>query len=213
VPARRAVASSVHGVQPCPLVPEGFEAPHGYRSEQFVIEPLDEHHNVADHAAWTASIDHIRATPGFAGRAWPDKPMSLAENAADITQHIEDFANRSGFAYTVLEPSSRDVIGCIYFYPAGAGTTSMCAPGSGQITPSWTSRCATWSAAGSAKPGRFTSRTTPSVEERRAVARAGRTRFPRGRPSRRGRPCRPVHLGGGVPRCRRPGLPSTRSVR
>jgi len=100
-----------------PLVPEDFPVPVGLRSELFVIEPLDAQHNVADHAAWTSSIDHIKATPGFEGRAWPDRPMSTEENAADIAQHVRDFAGRTGFAYTVLSAASGDVIGCVYFYP------------------------------------------------------------------------------------------------
>lgn len=100
-----------------PLVPEGFAVPDGLRSELFVIEPLDVRHNAADHAAWTSSIDHIRSTPGFAGRPWPGRPMSMEENAADLAQHARDFADRTGFAYTVLDPASGDVIGCVYFYP------------------------------------------------------------------------------------------------
>ena len=74
-------------------------------------------HNVADQAAWTSSIDHIRATPGFADRMWPSRPMTVEENAADIAQHAKDFADRTGFAYTVLDPASGDVIGFVYFYP------------------------------------------------------------------------------------------------
>ena len=43
--------------------------------------------------------------------------MSAEENAADIAQHVRDFADRTGFAYTVLDAASGDVIGCVYFYP------------------------------------------------------------------------------------------------
>jgi hypothetical protein len=103
--------------QPLPLVPEGFTVPAGLRTELFVLEPLEVRHNAADLAAWTSSIDHIKATPGFADRDWPDRPMSLAENAADLARHAQDFADRTGFAYTVLEPASGDVIGCVYFDP------------------------------------------------------------------------------------------------
>ena len=71
-----------------------------------MIEPLDVRHNLADHAAWTSSIAHIRATPGFAGRTWPDAPMSLEENAGDLARHARDFADRTGFTYTVLDPAS-----------------------------------------------------------------------------------------------------------
>jgi len=99
-----------------PLVPEGFAVPAGFRNELFVLEPLGVQHNVADHAAWTSSIEHIRATPGFAGHSWP-VPMSLEENAADLIKHAQDFADRNGFTYTVLDPASGDVIGCVYLYP------------------------------------------------------------------------------------------------
>jgi hypothetical protein len=99
-----------------PLVPQGFAVPAGFRGELFVLEPLGVQHNVADHAAWTSSIEHIKATPGFADHGWPE-PMSLQDNAADLVKHAQDFADRSGFTYTVLDPASGDVIGCVYFYP------------------------------------------------------------------------------------------------
>jgi hypothetical protein len=104
-------------VQTTPLVGEDFAVPAGLRTGRFVIEPLDARHNVSDRAAWTSSIDHIRATPGYASHPWPDRPMSVEENAADIATHVRDFAHRTGFAYTVLEPASGEVIGCVYFYP------------------------------------------------------------------------------------------------
>jgi hypothetical protein len=99
-----------------PLVPDVFIVPAGLQTDTFVLEPLAERHNVADHAAWTSSIDHIRATPGYPDGRWP-RAMSLTENAADLARHARDFADRTGFAYTVLDPASRDVIGCVYFYP------------------------------------------------------------------------------------------------
>jgi len=99
-----------------PLVPADFRIPAGLRTELFVLEPLGPQHNEADYAAWAGSIEHIRQTPGFAGRTWP-APMPLEQNAADLAMHARDFVERSGFAYTVLEPASGDVIGCVYFYP------------------------------------------------------------------------------------------------
>jgi hypothetical protein len=44
--------------------------------------------------------------------------MTADENRADLERHAEDFRTRRGFTYTVLDPSSRDVIGCVYIYPA-----------------------------------------------------------------------------------------------
>jgi hypothetical protein len=80
---------------------------------------LGPEHNAADHAAWSASIDHVRATPGFHGREWPPVDgMSLEENLADLERHARDFAERVGFTYTVLAPDGDDVLGCVYIYPS-----------------------------------------------------------------------------------------------
>jgi hypothetical protein len=97
-----------------PLVPEGFVVPAGLSTELFVLEPLDFKHNESDYAAWTSSIEHIKATPGFGGRTWLDLGLSLADNAADIGKHVTQFADRTRFAYTVLDPATAEVIGCLY---------------------------------------------------------------------------------------------------
>ena len=43
--------------------------------------------------------------------------MTLDENRADLERHARDFAARTGFTYTVLDPADRDVVGCVYIYP------------------------------------------------------------------------------------------------
>jgi Acetyltransferase (GNAT) domain len=98
------------------FVPDDFQPPVRLVADQFLLEPLGPEHNEADHAAWSTSIEHIHATPGFTDSRWPH-PMSLDENREDLARHARDFAARSGFTYTVLDPSDRDVIGCVYIYP------------------------------------------------------------------------------------------------
>ena len=99
------------------FVPPEFAVPGGLTTEQFRLEPLGPQHNDADYAAWTASSDHIQATPGFAGSGWPH-PMSMTDNLHDLERHAQDFAERRGFTYTVLDSGSGEVIGCVYIYPA-----------------------------------------------------------------------------------------------
>ncbi|MFE2374896.1 GNAT family N-acetyltransferase [Streptomyces sp. NPDC059398] len=102
-----------------PFVPDDFVVPSDLTTPQFRLEPLGPQHNAADHAAWTGSIEHIRATPGFQGREWPPVDgMSLEANLADLRGHADDFVRRRGFTYTVIEPASGEVIGCVYIYPA-----------------------------------------------------------------------------------------------
>jgi hypothetical protein len=102
------------------LVPDGFEPPPGLETPGFRLEPLAPEHNERDYEAWTSSMEHIRASPGYGVDAsWPH-PMTKAENLADLERHARDFASRAGFTYSVLDDSD-DVIGCVYVYPAEDG--------------------------------------------------------------------------------------------
>jgi hypothetical protein len=98
------------------FVPDDFAVPDGLIAGDFRLTPLGPQHNAADYAAWTSSIEHIRATPGFGQGSWP-RQMSLADNLRDLQRHARDFAARRGFTYTVLSTGTGDVIGCVYIYP------------------------------------------------------------------------------------------------
>ena len=102
------------------FVPSDFVAPRSLETPEFRLEPLGPQHNEADYAAWSSSIDHIRRTPGFPDGNWPDD-RSSDDNLRDLRHHAEDFERRRGFTYTVLDPDSGDVIGCVYIYPDAAG--------------------------------------------------------------------------------------------
>jgi hypothetical protein len=108
-----------------PFVPSDFDVPGGLQASSFRLEPLGPQHNQADYGAWTSSMDHIRATPGFADWGWP-KEMTAQENLGDLERHARDFAERTGFTYTVLDPDGQ-VIGCLYIYPSkdAAGTADV----------------------------------------------------------------------------------------
>ncbi len=94
-------------------------------SDHFRLERLAPEHNERDHAAWMSSIDQIHATKGFApgdwgGDDWPFE-MSAEDNLADLVMHADEFDRGIAFAYTVLDPSTDDVIGCIYIDPDPTG--------------------------------------------------------------------------------------------
>jgi hypothetical protein len=101
-----------------PFVPADFEVPRELITPRFRLEPLGPEHNDQDYVAWTSSIDHIRATPGFQGSSWPPVDgMTLESNLGDLQRHADDFAQRRGFTYTVLDTDGV-VIGCLYIYPS-----------------------------------------------------------------------------------------------
>jgi RimJ/RimL family protein N-acetyltransferase len=103
-----------------PLVPSEFVVPDTLVTERFRLEPLGPQHNDSDYEAWSSSVEHIRMTPGWETRSWPGD-LSLEDNMRDLQRHADDFENRLGFTYTVLDPSTGDVIGCVYIYPDKSG--------------------------------------------------------------------------------------------
>jgi hypothetical protein len=104
------------------FVPASFEVPDGLTTDSFRLVPLGPEHNESDYEAWSASVDHIHATPGFAERSWPPRDgMPLEQNRAELEEHARDFAERTGFTYAVLAPDRDDVIGCVYIYPTRDG--------------------------------------------------------------------------------------------
>ena len=44
--------------------------------------------------------------------------MTLDENREDLERRADDFHERTGFTYTVLDRPSGDIVGCVYIYPA-----------------------------------------------------------------------------------------------
>ena len=106
-------------MEPVNFVPPDFLVPLSLETPLFRLEPLGPQHNEADYAAWTSSIEHIRRTPGFPDGNWPDR-RPIADNLRDLRRHADDFEHRRGFTYTVLDPGTADVIGCLYIYPDAA---------------------------------------------------------------------------------------------
>ena len=41
----------------------------------------------------------------------------MEANLRDLQGHADDFENRTGFTYTVLDPATGETIGCLYIYP------------------------------------------------------------------------------------------------
>ena len=104
-----------------PFVPTDFSSPPPPSGDGFDLIPLRVEHNEGDLAAWSSSVDHIHATPGFSGHPWPDEPMTLERNAGDLREHEVDFAQGRGFTYSVVSATDGEVIGCVYIYPSTKG--------------------------------------------------------------------------------------------
>ena len=80
------------------FVPAGFDGPR--RADRARLPPRSRSAPSTTSpttAAWSTSIEHIRATPGFQERGWPPaEGMTLEENLGDLERHARDFAARTG---------------------------------------------------------------------------------------------------------------------
>jgi len=111
-----------------PLLPAEFVAPDPPDNPQFQFRPLGPEHNAADLEAWSSSIEHIQATPGFSPDGWPQRPYTLTENLADLQQHRDHHDRGIDFAWTVLDPTEPAVvIGCVYLTPHPTGVADAAA--------------------------------------------------------------------------------------
>ena len=198
----------------------GSSRPAGSRRTLFRLEPLGPEHNERDYEAWSSSIEHILASPGYgAGSRWP-RPMSLEENLADLERHARDFADRDGLH--VLGARSgrrRDRLRLRLSGRATTRTMLASSPGCGRPAPSSMRRCGRPSPVGSRAPGRSSGRSTsrcsaeldchcevaPS-EQRRRQHRDGRERAEqvereaaRRAPRRRGRGAPPATTNAAAP--------------
>ena len=101
-------------------MPDDFRPPTSLVTDRFRLEPLEPGHNAADHAAWTSSIAHIRATPGFIDSPWQPLSGGTAEqNLVGVRRHVADFADRTGFTFTFSAPDDA-VVGCVHLYPSNS---------------------------------------------------------------------------------------------
>jgi hypothetical protein len=83
------------------FVPEDFVVPDGLITRDFRLTPLGPQHNEADYAAWTSSIDHIRATPGFREGNWP------REGERRLRASVESWVRAD---HAALDPAVHDAV-------------------------------------------------------------------------------------------------------
>lgn len=92
-------------------------------TDQLRFEVLGPEHNEADHAAWTASIDHIRASPGWASSPWPREPEPPELNALDLARRRARHEAGVEYAWAVLDRETGEYVGAVYVTPSSQGPT------------------------------------------------------------------------------------------
>ena len=165
------------------FVPLGFAPPTSLVTDRFRLEPLGPQHNDADHAAWTSSIDHIRATPGYpdgTGRRLTgcrSRPISLT--CGDMRPiSLREMGSPSLFLTRPTATLSSAVSTCIPRLPLPMRSPSN--HGCEQIEQTLTSRSQTQSPSGSLPSGRGGA-WTGTAADRSALPKLGTAVYPTSR--------------------------------
>ncbi len=99
------------------FIPDDFDVPSGYRSNDYILEMLEPSIVDLDYEAVMSSKENLRSI--FAENdEWPTDEMTLKENLDDLIMHKREFLDRVAFAYTVLNPERTKCLGCIYIEPS-----------------------------------------------------------------------------------------------
>lgn len=92
------------------LVPESFAVPAGLETPQFRLRMLTVNDVVKD---FEAILERV----GDDGEPRPPEGLTIEQNLIDLGWHQKEFQLRQSFAYSVVAPDERRVLGCVYLYP------------------------------------------------------------------------------------------------
>ncbi len=98
------------------LVPPDFQIPEVLETDKFRLRMLKVTDVVKDYDAVMTSVDHLQGIFGVRSK-WPSKDLTFEQDLIDLGWHQKEFQTRSSFAYTVMNPSESQCLGCVYIFP------------------------------------------------------------------------------------------------
>jgi len=108
-----------------PFVPDDFVVPDILESDRFRLRMLSIDDVDLDYDAVMSSRKRLRTV--FApDDDWPADNMTLADNFKDLQRHQNEFLERIAFAYTVMNPSETECLGCVYINPIKKASFDAC---------------------------------------------------------------------------------------
>jgi hypothetical protein len=106
--------ANVQAASPYPFVPAEFNIPQELETREFRLRMLTVNDVVKDYDAAMTSVKHLAKV--WPGSGWP-KGLTLEQDLIDLGWHQREFQDRNSFAYTVVNLSDSEVLGCVYVNP------------------------------------------------------------------------------------------------
>ena len=109
------ISSEVSAQSKRPFVPKDFKVPEKLETTKFRLRMLTVNDVVKDYDAVMTSVDHLRGVFG-PGLSWPSG-LTFEQDLIDLGWHQKEFQRRTSFAYTVMNLSESQCLGCVYIDP------------------------------------------------------------------------------------------------
>lgn len=97
------------------LVSDNFNVPLQAQGKGFIIRPLTPTYASLDY-------DAVRKSKSVLGEifsdSWPEGINNEQDNLAYIEEDYQDFKDRVGFSYIILDPDESYCMGCLYLFPS-----------------------------------------------------------------------------------------------
>ncbi len=113
-----------HPAKDVGFLPQSAAVPESIRTERLVLRPLRASDVENDFDAVMSSAPELRR---WSESDWPADDFTVAGNFADLERHEREHAERLAFTYTVLDPSERRCLGCVYIVPVRDEARELCA--------------------------------------------------------------------------------------
>lgn len=104
-----------------------FQPPAELRTAEFLLRPIRASDAELDYEAVMESKEFLRL---WEQTGWPEDDFTVEANRADLEKMVHRFNDGESFAYTVMNPSETECLGCVYVFPTTAPLFAK-----GQITP------------------------------------------------------------------------------
>jgi hypothetical protein len=104
--------------------PAALPVPDGVRTARLTLRPLRATDVKLDYEAVMSSAEMLRS---WSQSDWPAGDFTLAQNLADLQRHELQHAERTAFAFTVLDPAGARCLGCVYIEPPWPEAHALCA--------------------------------------------------------------------------------------
>ena len=110
------IPSELNAQSERPFVPRDFQVQEKLETERFGLRMLSVNDVVKDFDAVMTSVEHLRGVFGLRS-TWPSPELTLEQDLIDLGWHQKEFQRRRSFAYTVMNPSESQCLGCVYIVP------------------------------------------------------------------------------------------------